>query len=174
MHDLRCLIKPLADAAAGTLGLLMGIDVVVPDRALLERAVRKFMGVQGAADSGGLTFVALNGPEVAGWCWGYHLIRPDGSSMLYLHQLEVDEAYRRSGIGRQLLRTFMNEGTSAGATKMFLTTGAANTAARALYDAMGGGLASQGPTVNYWFLLEPEVDRSGRLCRRGRCGRCAR
>jgi hypothetical protein len=36
---------------------------------------------------------------------------------------------------------------------MFLTTGGANRPARALYDALGGGLAEQGPTVNYWFLL---------------------
>jgi hypothetical protein len=38
---------------------------------------------------------------------------------------------------------------------MFLTTGEANAPARALYDSMGGGLADQGPTVNYWFLLKP-------------------
>jgi hypothetical protein len=37
---------------------------------------------------------------------------------------------------------------------MFLTTGEDNTAARSLYEAMGGGLAEQGPTVNYWFLLD--------------------
>lgn len=43
--------------------------------------------------------------------------------------------------------------TARGASKMFLTTGEANRPARALYDALGGGLAEQGPTVNYWFLL---------------------
>jgi hypothetical protein len=26
--------------------------------------------------------------EVQGWCWGYVLARPDGTSMLYLHSLE--------------------------------------------------------------------------------------
>jgi hypothetical protein len=29
----------------------------------------------------------------------------------------------------------------------------ANTAARRLYESMGAGLATQGPTVNYWFAL---------------------
>lgn len=48
----------------------------------------------------------------------------------------------------------MTAGVAGGATKMFLTTGAENTAERSLYDAMGGGLAAQGPTVNYWFLLD--------------------
>jgi GNAT superfamily N-acetyltransferase len=135
----------------------MTVRVVVPDSALLERAVSQFMGGQAAsvfADAPNtLVFVALDDADVAGWCWGYHLIRPDGTSMLYLHQFEVAEPHRRTGIGRKLLHTFMTADTRVGATKMFLTTGADNTAARSLYDAMGGGLASQGPTVNYWFLL---------------------
>jgi ribosomal protein S18 acetylase RimI-like enzyme len=75
--------------------------------------------------------------------------------MLYLHQIEVAEGHRRTGIGRELLRAFMAAGVAAGATKMFLTTGEANAPARALYESMGGGLASQGPTVSYWFLLDP-------------------
>jgi ribosomal protein S18 acetylase RimI-like enzyme len=73
--------------------------------------------------------------------------------MLYLHQLEVDEAYRRRGIARELMAAFMTAGAKSGATKMFLTTAADNTPARTLYESLGGGLASQGPTVNYWFLL---------------------
>ena len=135
----------------------MTADIVVPDSALLERAVSQFMGAQSSrafADAPNtVVFVAVNGSDITGWCWGYDLVRPDGSSMRYIHQLKVAEAHRRTGIGRALLRTFMTEGTRAGATKMFLTTGADNTAARSLYDSMGGGLAAQGPTVNYWFLL---------------------
>ncbi|WP_432885468.1 GNAT family N-acetyltransferase [Kribbella sp. CA-245084] len=97
--------------------------------------------------------MATDSEEIAGWCWGYHLPRPDGTSMLYLHQLEVAKPHQGQGIGRALLTTFMTAGKADGATKMFLTTGADNTPARALYDSVGGGLAAQGPTVNYWFLL---------------------
>jgi hypothetical protein len=57
-----------------------------------------------------------------------------------------------------LLRAFMEAGAKAGATKMFLTTGEANVAARSLYESLGGGLAAQGPTVNYWFLLDPHQE----------------
>lgn len=135
----------------------MTVDIAVPDTALLNQAVSQFMGAQSGqafADAPNtLAFVALNGPDITGWCWGYHLIRPDDTSMLYLHQLEVDQAHRRTGIGRELLRTFMTAGAKAGATKMFLTTGADNAPARALYDSMGGGPPTQGPTLNYWFLL---------------------
>lgn len=128
------------------------IRIVAPDTSSLELVVSKFMG-GGRGDAylearGSLAFVAYDAAQLAGWCWGYQLIRPGDSSMLYLHQLEVDQAYRRQGIGRDLLRALMTAGVEEGATKMFLTTGAENTAARSLYDAMGGGLAAQGPTVN--------------------------
>lgn len=132
-------------------------DVATPDPALLTRAVRTFLDAD--ADTsyletpGTLIFVATADDDVTGWCWGYHLPRPDGASMLYLHHLAVVDSHRRQGIGRALLTTFMTAGKSSGASRMFLTTGAGNTPARSLYDAMGGGLATQGATVNYWFLL---------------------
>ena len=68
-------------------------------------------------------------------------------------RIELDEPYRRQGVGRRLLEAFMEAGRSAGASKMFLTTGEANMPARRLYEALGGGVEAQGPTVNYWFLL---------------------
>jgi ribosomal protein S18 acetylase RimI-like enzyme len=128
------------------------------DIGLFERAVDTFRGLTGGGQAylespGALAFVALRGRDVSGWCWGYHLIRPDRSSMLYLHQLEVAEFHRGQGIGRALLGAFMRAGAQSGATKMFLTTGEANAPARALYESMGGGLVAQGPTVNYWFPL---------------------
>jgi ribosomal protein S18 acetylase RimI-like enzyme len=144
-------------------------DVVIlrvspADAAVLEDAARRFAGrPDGAAafarSPGTLAFVAVEGAEVQGWCWGYLLARPDGPDMLYLHELEVAEHWRRRGVGRGLLRSFMEAGVRLGATKMFLTTGESNTAARALYESMGAGLATQGPTVNYWFLLPPASDR---------------
>ncbi|SCE94815.1 AAA domain-containing protein [Micromonospora chaiyaphumensis] len=106
---------------------------------------------------GALAFVAFDGEEIVGWCWGYHLIRPDTSSMLYLHRLEVTQEHRRRGIGAALLRAFMSAGVQAGASRMFLTTGEANSPARALYESLGGGLAAQGPTVSYWFRLKPDA-----------------
>lgn len=134
--------------------------VVAEDGALFERAVRTFDGTVGNGQAylrspGALAFVAADGDEVIAWSWGYHLLRPDGSSMLYLHRLEVRPSHRRRGIGRALLDAFMRAGVQAGATRMFLTTGEANAPARALYESMGGGLAAQGPTVNYWFRLHP-------------------
>ncbi len=101
-----------------------------------------------------LAFVALGSSnQVIGWCWGYHLVRLDASSMVYLHDIEVSEEHRQQGHGRALLEAFMAAGRRAGASKMFLHAAEANRPARRLYDSMGGGLAAQGPTVNYWFQL---------------------
>lgn len=47
----------------------------------------------------------------------------------------------------------MTTGTELGASKMFLTAAAANTAACNLYESLGAALAAQGPTVSYWFQL---------------------
>ena len=124
---------------------------------MFRLAVQQFRGVDGddrfLAAEGTVSFLALVDGVLAGWCWGQHMIRPDQSSMAYLHELEVAERYRRRGLGRALVEAFMNAARDLGATKMFLTTGAENLAARALYDQLGGGLAAQGPTVNYWFSL---------------------
>ena len=126
--------------------------------ALLARAVREFRGVDGgdryAATPGALAFVAIDESEILGWCWGYHLPRPDDTSMLYLHDLEVAEAYRRRGTGRQLIETFISAGRTAGASKMFLCTSEDNVPARRLYEELSGTLAAHGPTVTYWFGLD--------------------
>jgi ribosomal protein S18 acetylase RimI-like enzyme len=152
-------------ARAGRL-VEVGEDVRVIVRAspatvdVLDEATRLFTGVAPGAgrfvqSPGAVAFVAVDGPDVQGWCWGYLLVRPDRTSMLYLHNLEVAESFRRRGIGRELLRSFMDAGAQLGAGKMFLTTGRDNRAARRLYESMGAGPATQGPTVNYWFPLPP-------------------
>jgi ribosomal protein S18 acetylase RimI-like enzyme len=130
------------------------------DVEIFAEAARRFAGQSAGAAAfaqspGTIAFVAVEDHDVQGWCWGYMLARPDGTSMLYLHNLEVAERSRQQGVGRALLRSFMEAGVQLGATKMFLTTGETNTAARHLYESMGAGLATQGPTVNYWFHLPP-------------------
>lgn len=129
---------------------------------LLAAASVRFRAVGGREDGArsfvddprALAFVAGDGSEVTGWCWGYHLPRPDASSMLYVHQLDVDEAHRRRGIGRSLLAAFLSAGQEAGATRAFLTTGMARAPARSLYESLGGGPATQGATVQCWFTLD--------------------
>lgn len=137
----------------------MIVDVSAPAQVdLLRQATLRF-GRGDQVDAfvetpAALAFVAVeNSTEVIGWCWGHRLLRPDASSMLYLHDLEVADEHRRQGHGRALLEAFMAAGKRAGATKMFLNAAEANGPARRLYESMGGDLAAQGPTVSYWFVL---------------------
>lgn len=128
------------------------------DPGLFEVAADQFGGSAQAAraylaEPGTVAFVATAGDEVVGWCWGSRLARPDGTFMLYMHELEVSEVHRRRGFGRALLQAFMAVGRSDGAAKMFLITGEANTAAQAMYHFVGGRPATQGATVSYWFPL---------------------
>src|SRR4051794_27055544 len=137
----------------------MIVDASTPAQIdLLRRATERFARTDQlgafveAPDT--LAFVAIEDPnEVVGWCWGYRLLRPDTSPMLYLHALEVADEHRQQGHGRALLDAFITAGRNAGATKMFLLTAEANEPARRLYASIGGGLAAHGPTVNYWFSL---------------------
>lgn len=137
----------------------MIVDASTPGgSALLGQAVATFRGAEVIDDgflkmAGSVAFLAVDADTVVGWCWGYLLPRPDGAAMAYMHELEVAIARRREGIGRDLLRSFAKAVADRGASKMFLTTGTSNRAARALYDSLGGGLAAQGPTVNYWFQV---------------------
>lgn len=78
-----------------------------------------------------------SGPRHRWLVLGYRLPRPDAFSMLYLHDVEVDEPYRRQEVGRRLVEAFMDAGRRAGASKMFLTTSAVNMPARRLYEALG-------------------------------------
>lgn len=131
--------------------------ILSPDVALLESAARAFgSGADGqafAASESSVALVATDDRAVVGWCWGHLLNRPDGTAMAYLHHIETAPTHLRQGIGLQLMRGFMAEAHTRGATKMFLTTAQANVAARALYERLGGATASRGPTVNYWFHL---------------------
>lgn len=127
------------------------------DREVFRRAVRRFRGVESSGtflDSPGtVSFLAVEDGDVVGWCWGQHIERPDDTSMLYLHELDVADSHRNQGIGRALVEAFLNEGRRLGAVKAFLTTGTTNAPARALYERLGFELADQGSTENYWIQL---------------------
>lgn len=128
--------------------------------ALLERAARRFgrAGEPGAylASGSALALVAVDDarPErILGWAYGYVLPRPDGTSMAYLHAIDVADDVRRRGHGGTLLDAFLATARARGATKAFLVTDAENAPARALYESRGGGTSDGGAPATYWFPL---------------------
>jgi ribosomal protein S18 acetylase RimI-like enzyme len=136
----------------------MIVQATAADLGPLQHAVRLFRHTEGdavafLAHPGTLAFVAVEGVEVEGWCWGYYLPRPDGRSMAYLHEIEVAGSSRRRRIGWGLLQAFLAAAHGLGASKMFLFTSAGNAPARTLYEKAGGRPHEQGATVTYWFAL---------------------
>lgn len=135
----------------------MTAQVIVPDAVWLDRAVHLFRGT--TSDPAFLTvpgaraLVAVEGQFVLGWAWGYHLPRPDSSSMLYVHEVDVLAEHRRTGIGRELLAGMLEAGREAGAWKAVVVASADNLSARGLYESMGGLPSDDGHAVTYWFPL---------------------
>ena len=103
----------------------MIVDVTAPPGpALLARAAARF-GRAGTpagflASETALALVDVEGGEVLGWTYGYVLPRPDGTSMAYLHAIDVADDVRRRGRGGALLDAFLVAARSRGATKAFL------------------------------------------------------
>jgi ribosomal protein S18 acetylase RimI-like enzyme len=81
------------------------------------------------------TFVAaFDGETPVGFAFGYVLPRRHGRpTIFFVYEVDVDEHYRRRGIGRRLLEELL-----AGHEEAFVLTEADNEAAMALYASLGG------------------------------------
>ncbi len=103
-------------------------------------------------DPASFTLGAYVDDEPVGLAWGLQMRSPIGRLTTYLHQLEVRENWRRRGIGFALVSEAMALGVRRGSTKFWLSTGAHNEGAQALYEALGGDRKPLGD-VNYWWDL---------------------
>ncbi|HET7128007.1 MAG TPA: GNAT family N-acetyltransferase [Gaiellaceae bacterium] len=78
--------------------------------------------------------VAFDGDTPVGFAFGYVLPRRHGRpTIFFVYELDVDERYRRRGIGRRLMEELL-----AGHEEAFVLTDADNEAAMALYASLGG------------------------------------
>lgn len=83
----------------------------------------------------------MDGEKEAGVCEIFTLAAisddPAAKQVGYVFWLHVEEAYRRRGIGRALMAAAMDEMVAQGCTECWLTTGADNWNAQALYYSLG-------------------------------------
>lgn len=102
--------------------------------------------------------VALDGTLVVGFASGVHYVHPDKPPELFVNEVGVAPAYQRRGIGRLVLRALLERARALGCTEAWLGTEVSNTAARALYAALGGEEDSE-PFLLYTFTLAGEQGR---------------
>ncbi|MHC4956345.1 MAG: GNAT family N-acetyltransferase [Planctomycetota bacterium] len=82
-----------------------------------------------------LLVAALEGSNPVGWVYGYELPRIDrDEAMFLLYEIDVDEVYRRRGIGAELVRRFRDLAPGP----VWLLTNESNEAAMRLYRSAGG------------------------------------
>ncbi len=96
---------------------------------------------------------AYAGGTPTGLAWGLQMRSPSGRLTTYVHELEVREAWRRQGIATALMTEAMALARRNGSTKFWLSTGAHNETAQALYETLGGDRKPFGD-VNYWWTLD--------------------
>jgi GNAT superfamily N-acetyltransferase len=73
--------------------------------------------------------------ELAGFAYAHELQRIDGDTMVFLYELEVDERFRRRGLGRALVQEAQ---TLAAGRRAFVLTGLANEPGQRTYASVGG------------------------------------
>jgi GNAT superfamily N-acetyltransferase len=86
--------------------------------------------------------------ELAGFAYAYVLLRIDGDTSVFLYELEVDERFRRRGLGRALVDQARSLAERIGALKMWVDTSYDNEAAKHTYAAAGGEPSAE-PTLVY-------------------------
>jgi ribosomal protein S18 acetylase RimI-like enzyme len=100
-----------------------------PDTQATERFLRS---------DGHHLLVAYVDGKAAGFASGVELTHPDKGTELLVYELGVDEAFRRTGIGRALVRALRELAHERGCYGMFVLTEPDNEPALALYDSSGG------------------------------------
>ncbi|MEM7272872.1 MAG: GNAT family N-acetyltransferase [Actinomycetota bacterium] len=89
------------------------------------------------ADPRTFIFGAYDDQVPVGWVWGTHIRRPDGRLMSYVHQLDVVESHRRSGVATTLMEAAIDLARRDGSGRLWLMTQEENAGARSLYESLG-------------------------------------
>lgn len=125
------------------------MDAVMPDWS--DQLAPEASGPMAFLADGDNTVVgAYDGDAPVGWAWGVRIRYPTGRIVTYLHQLDVVDSHRRRGIATMLVEASMSIAKQRGCTRFWLSTGAHNEVAQALYDRLGGDRKPLGD-VNYWW-----------------------
>lgn len=90
-------------------------------------------------DEATIFLAAFQDDRPVGFVFGYELPRRHGDpSILFIYELEVDEARRRQGIATRLMTELERIARARGIVEGFVLTEPDNAAANTLYESLGG------------------------------------
>lgn len=128
--------------AASNIRLLGPADAAVLDRVdpdVFDFPVQPALAQQYLSDPNCLLAVALDEQNVVvGMASGIVYLHPDKPLQLFINEVGVAEPVRRQGLARRLVQTLLDHARALGCTEAWVATEESNTAARALYEALGG------------------------------------
>jgi ribosomal protein S18 acetylase RimI-like enzyme len=110
------------------------------DEAIVERFATREPQTALLEDPRTIFLVAVDDDGApVGFVLGYELLRRHGDrSILFVYEIEVDEASRGRGIASRLLRELAQIARARGIETGFVLTNASNAAAMRLYESVGG------------------------------------
>ena len=97
---------------------------------------------------------AGTGDLVIGMASAISFVHPDKPLQLFINEVGVTERFQRRGIGARLVGFLLEHGRRLGCTEAWVVTEVGNTAARALYLAIGGEEDDEHAVV-YTYPLGP-------------------
>jgi ribosomal protein S18 acetylase RimI-like enzyme len=90
-------------------------------------------------DPNTIVLVAFDGERPVGLTFGYELDRRHGDErILFIYEVDVDEAHRRQGIATRLLEEILRLAAEDGIRDAFLLTQPDNVPANAVYEKLSG------------------------------------
>ena len=119
---------------------------------LFDNPVQPALAREFLADPRHHIVVAFEVGTVIGFASGVHLIHPDKPAELFVNEVAVIESHQRRGIAKALMLALFRHGRALGCACAWLGTERSNTAATALYAALGANEVAPDP-VNLDFDL---------------------
>ena len=96
--------------------------------------------------------VAVDEGHVVGFASAVHYVHPDKDAELWINEVGVAPGHRSLGLGKELLRALLDLGRDLGCREAWVLTERENTAARRLFESLGG-LEPPDEPVMFLFVL---------------------
>ena len=126
-------------------------EAVVAAQHLFDGPAKADATARFLAEPGSHLLVGYVDGEPAGFVSGVEVTHPDKGTEMFLYELAVDAAHRRSGHGRALIEALAALARERACTGMFVFVDDDNEAGRAAYRSAGGADASQPIMVEWAF-----------------------